>query len=320
MTKLCRLLVVVTAVPLVACGMAHAWSKPGHMRIAARAYMGLPDSTRQHVDAVLSEHPMYGAWAGNYKASWKMSKAMYVFVMASTWPDAIRRTGDPHDHPNWHFVDYRLEPPKFAFYARPSPKDDVLFGLDQSTRTVRNKATSGRERAAALSWILHLVGDAHQPLHCSTFYGSLWAKDGDEGGNDFCVKVGGKAFKLHAYWDGLFGTSQTPDTLWGDAKAFSQDATAARGNFPDLEQHKTSVKWSLESRAVAVEAAYVNGTLRGKQRVSQINSRTHEKELVPPQDSPDAPPGYTGHAQQEAKKRGILAAYRLGDLLKQLLP
>jgi hypothetical protein len=44
-------------------------------------------------------------------------------------------------------------------------------------------------RAAQLSFLIHLIGDMHQPLHCASFFGPGYPK-GDRGGNDFYVKLG----------------------------------------------------------------------------------------------------------------------------------
>jgi hypothetical protein len=43
----------------------------------------------------------------------------FIFMQSSTWPDQIRGSGSPYDHPQWHYIDYPLEPP--AFPDKPSP-------------------------------------------------------------------------------------------------------------------------------------------------------------------------------------------------------
>jgi hypothetical protein len=55
-----------------------------------------------------------------------------------------------------------------------------------------------------LSWLLHLIGDVHQPLHCTARFSSA-LPNGDQGGN--LVKLNGNPNELHAFWDAAVGAS-----------------------------------------------------------------------------------------------------------------
>ncbi len=59
-----------------------------------------------------------------------------------------------------------------------------------------------------LVWLLHIVGDVHQPLHATSRFSAQFKK-GDNGGNSekICVTSCGEA--LHAFWDDLLGTSNS---------------------------------------------------------------------------------------------------------------
>jgi len=64
------------------------------------------------------------------------------------------------------------------------------------------------DKAMALSWLLHLVGDAHQPLHAAGFF-SREFPESDRGGNAFFVQPPGRQpVKLYAYWHGALGRSE----------------------------------------------------------------------------------------------------------------
>jgi hypothetical protein len=64
--------------------------------------------------------------------------------------------------------------------------------------------TTTPERAIALAWILHLVGDIHQPLHTSArVTGRPEERQGDQGGNLFILDAGPPVLRLHGYWDGI---------------------------------------------------------------------------------------------------------------------
>ena len=87
---------------------------------------------------------------------------------ASLWPDQIRNHNDPSTFPNWHFVDYPLIAPSFPFRGSPMPKDDILFGIGKSEAILRSRSAAAPDKAEKMSWLIHLVGDVHQPLHCAT--------------------------------------------------------------------------------------------------------------------------------------------------------
>jgi hypothetical protein len=66
------------------------------------------------------------------------------------------------------------------------------------------------QAAQALRFVIHFVGDIHQPLHCATRV-SHAHPEGDRGGNLFMVAVSDEngsshPAKLHGYWDGELGT------------------------------------------------------------------------------------------------------------------
>jgi hypothetical protein len=95
-------------------------------------------------------------------------------MRASTWPDEIHHRGNPYDHPDWLFVDYPLKPPLFPVEPGPEPNNDALYGIAQAKKALADSKTSPEERAVYLSWLIHLVGDMHQPLHCGTIFDSTF--------------------------------------------------------------------------------------------------------------------------------------------------
>ena len=60
---------------------------------------------------------------------------------------------------------------------------------------------------AKLSFLIHFLGDVHQPLHCATRFTADDFPKGDRGGNDFMIKLSGhsSAVALHTFWDDLLG-------------------------------------------------------------------------------------------------------------------
>ncbi|HSU53063.1 MAG TPA: S1/P1 nuclease, partial [Candidatus Dormibacteraeota bacterium] len=148
---------------------------------------------------------------------------------------------------------------------------------------------------AYLSWLIHLVGDIHQPLHTVSWFGGQFT-EGDKGGNIFFVKPASRGINLHSLWDGLLGTSGKPQAHVNYAIQIL--AEHSRKSLGEIEEHKTPNKWSLEGRSIAIDRAYLRGELKGG--TSSDTARA-------------LPDGYTKAAKTVAEKQGALAAYRLGD-------
>jgi hypothetical protein len=274
-----------------------AWSGAGHMVIAAGAYRQLSPEQRLKVDEILTAHPDYEKWKRAYKPG-EIELETFVFMRASTWPDEIRRGsgGDrQYDHPHWHYVDYPLHPPKFQIESGPSPTDDVLYGIAQCEKTLSDKNASPELRAVYLAYLIHLVGDIHQPLHCASLFTEAYPK-GDKGGNDFYVMPGSRGIKLHSLWDGLLGTSGSPQSHLNYALEIEKQHP--RKSLSELKRNESPRDWSLEGRQLAVDKAYLHGELKGSSS---------------PENAPALPEGYTKEVKAVAEKQAALAAYRLAD-------
>src|SRR5262249_7972913 len=123
---------------------------------------------------------------------------------------------------------------------------------------VKSNASAG-EKAIALCWLMHLVGDAHQPLHAVSLF-TIEYPQGDRGGNRIFIRArpGGGILKLHELWDGLILGSGR----FTDAK---NEATKLRLR-PDLAREKlielsdpSFERWTQESFELAKHAAYLDG-------------------------------------------------------------
>ena len=319
-TKVCRNAIRVLAVGLVVFSFGaqlFAWSGSGHGATAAMAYRGLAsDQVRKNnLTNLLRSHPSFAEWKTAFDTKKPPFPAdldfgMFLFIRAATWPDDVRGATDStlktFDHPNWHFVDYPLRPPAFTTGPSPTPNDDVIFGLKRSFETLANKNAPLVQRAASLSWLIHLVGDVHQPLHAATLMTDTFkAPRGDVGGNDFLVfedsaqQQQHRTTKLHSFWDGRLGSEREPDPVRALANAKALEAAHSRASLTELGAGDNSVRWSFESRDAAIANAY------------QFKSTMLKLQAVLPQ-------GYAANAQQVGRRRLALAGYRLADAMKKV--
>jgi hypothetical protein len=150
-----------------------------------------------------------------------------------------------------------------------------------------------------LSWLIHLIGDEHMPLHCCSLFSSEFPI-GDKGGNSFFIKAAAKGIPLHSFWDGLLGTSGKPQSHLNYAIIIEHEHP--RQSLAELKKAKTPKDCSLESRGIAVEKAYLHGGLKGG------TSKETAQEL---------PEGYTKAAKVVAEKQAALAGYRLADEIQR---
>ncbi|MDP8984707.1 MAG: S1/P1 nuclease [Pseudomonadota bacterium] len=182
----------------------------------------------------------------------------------ATWADKYRdsdRNGTAvrYNHTrNWHFVDLELDGADInaACFGRPplvpgvsaslGPANDcVVDKIDQFVAELKDPATDADERRVALQFVLHFVGDLHQPLHAGD--------DHDQGGNGkFATAAGIPANNLHHDWDTEFvarlGASDTEIAQ----RLIAQITPAARARWSG----GTPADWAMGSYSVAKSYAY----------------------------------------------------------------
>jgi len=203
-----------------------AWGGIGHMTVAYVAYEKLTPAAKMRVRDLLKLNPDYANWEKQIPAGTAADDHdRMIFLMASVWPDDIK--GEPQysddgteggntpgsaassqnigysdllRHKYWHFVDMPFSPDQTALPEIPAPNAQTQI---VAFRAVLASAQSDDLKSYDLVWLLHLVGDIHQPLHAVTRI-TKTAPKGDAGGNR--VKLfGNAASNLHSYWDDLPG-------------------------------------------------------------------------------------------------------------------
>jgi len=170
--------VIATAlVAATASTTALAWGPQGHRLVARIAETELSPQARAQVARLLAGEPdptLHGV---------------------ATWADALREH-DPELGKRsgpWHYInlgehDCVYSPP------RDCPGGNcVIAALEQQTALLADRKQPLEVRSQALKFVVHFVGDIHQPMHAGYAH--------DKGGNDFQLRVDGKGSNLHALWD-----------------------------------------------------------------------------------------------------------------------
>jgi hypothetical protein len=224
-------------ITLGAAAPSFAWNDRGHMTVAYIAYKQLNSHARERVDALLKLNPSYADWVATIDkqvpSASKEDKNLMIFMLAATWPDKIkgdkayksdgsdrgnRPDGSPDParntgyddflmHKYWHFIDTPFSTDGTPLPAIPIPNAQERIGV---FRTVLASNSSDALKSYDLVWLIHIVGDIHQPLHTTTRVSSA-EPQGDAGGNT--VKLSCAKCELHFFWDDLLGTGNDLKTV-----------------------------------------------------------------------------------------------------------
>jgi hypothetical protein len=175
-------------IPLVLLALAPSllgWGNEGHSLIARIAGEQLTPAARARVLALLGpDKPL---------------------ASIASWADEVRRSRA--ESGPWHFIDIQIAD-RHLDMARDCPKNDCVIAKIAAFQSVlRDPAATPLQQREALMFIVHFVGDMHQPLHCSDNH--------DRGGNGQRVHFNGRDTNLHSVWDsGLLGRMPAEDQLF----------------------------------------------------------------------------------------------------------
>jgi hypothetical protein len=152
---------------------AWSWGCEGHQAVAMIAEKHMSAHAREMANKLLQSQPIDPALP-----RYCSSQGLDLMADASTWPDDLR-SSRPEASP-WHYIDIPRDAPRGALAEYcPSSRGCVTNAIEHQVELLRSTETEASVRADALRFIIHFVGDLHQPLHC--------VSNNDLGGN--CVPI-----------------------------------------------------------------------------------------------------------------------------------
>ena len=170
---------------------ALAWGAQGHRLVARIAEPRLTPQTRAEVARLLATEP--GA----------------TLASIAPWADELRAK-DPglgKRSAGWHYVNIGEDDCHYEVERNCRNGNCVVEALKTQTAILGDRRRPDAERAQALKFVVHFVGDIHQPMHAG--YGH------DKGGNDFQVQFNGRGTNLHSLWDsGMLNTLKLDDDAY----------------------------------------------------------------------------------------------------------
>jgi hypothetical protein len=283
---------------------ARRWNAHGHMTIAAIAWNHMTPSARARAVQLLRDGPPLAQFADLIPANEpREEQDRQLFVAASTWADRIRATdlaSHAYHHATWHYTDYYWREVNGRVEPVPSLVPDAENALERLPLLEKQlgSAPADTTRAIALGWILHIVGDVHQPLHLSSRV-TPEEPAGDKGGNTF--RLQGQPNNLHAFWDNALDVLEPPSgaapIAYADRLASIVERDVPLTSMTEAQLTASFDAWGRESLELAQHEVYP----------ATIHSGG----------APSA--AYAQNAGKIAERRVALAGYRLATLLNRIL-
>lgn len=276
------------------------WGAGGHMMTASIAFKRLNPRAKAKARELLAI-PINPASVTTRRRN---------FILASVWADDLRPFKEFDSFLVHHFINN-----PFADDGRPLPSEiplpeNIVKALEDNVEILKT-STDKNAQAQALRFIIHFVGDIHQPLHAVARVSDAFPK-GDRGGNDFSIMLrnpNGELRKsnLHSYWDGGINTFPraggppdfTPPPLSQIPPAVALAVECNPPMDPDLnlDEPFNFKGWADESFELAKEVAY-KGVQEG-----QVPSNSYNRTAV-----------------WIARQRVAWGGYRLAALLNAIWP
>lgn len=225
------LLLLLLIVPLP----AYAWGPEGHEIIARIAADNLSPAAHLRISQLLG------------------GDAPALMVLDSNWADEIR--ADRPQTTNWHFVNIEVGSKSYNPRRDCARDDCAVAQIARDIATLRDPRTPHGAKLDALRFLIHFVGDLHQPLHAADRH--------DKGGNNLVVILSKKRTNLHHVWDEELVEALGPDV--------NQVAGGIEAGLSPQDKAKfasgTPVDWANESFAVAGKEIYARLPPRGPVRL-----------------------------------------------------
>ncbi|CAN5572911.1 S1/P1 nuclease [soil metagenome] len=214
-----------------------AWGREGHAIVAQIAESRLTPKAKAAVAELLGKQTMSSV---------------------SSWADSVRKERD--ETSTWHYVDIPIEMAAYDPARDGKSGNNVIDKIVDFANVLNDPKRPREEREEALKFLIHFVGDLHQPLHCAE-------RNGDKGGNfrlAFFLDEP-KAANLHRIWDTNIlkhrmgeGEGKLSIAQYADKVAASITESQARS-----WTRSEPVAWANESHKLAIDVVYAGVALDG---------------------------------------------------------
>ncbi len=193
------------------------WSKTGHRVVGEIAEQHLSRKAKRAIEKILDGKSL---------------------AAVSNFADEIKADRSYSKFSSWHYVNIPFN--KTYADIEPSKYGDLVQGVNTCIQKIKDTTTSKEDKAFYLKFLIHLIGDLHQPMHVGRFE--------DKGGNDIQLQWFGNGTNLHRVWD--------TNLIEFNGMSFTELAT----EYPKLSkeqlkylQNGTLLDWVEESHLLAAK-------------------------------------------------------------------
>jgi hypothetical protein len=210
---------------------ALAWWEYGHQTVAKIAQANMSAQARANMQRLLRSAPNIGT----------PKCALRTIEDVSIWADCIKGDNLRWGYTNsWHYQNVDICKP-FDLKSACAGGNCVSAQIDRNFALLKDKSLPAHVRLEALAFLVHFVGDLHQPLHADD--------RSDRGGNDVKTNYGiMPGYNLHSVWDGLIADR----ALSAQPALFRRYSAAEKADLAS----GTTADWSRESWDISRNIAY----------------------------------------------------------------
>ena len=212
-----------------------AWSTQGHRIIAQLAWERMSSTAKANAQELLERRG-------------------FSFVSDADWADRVRRSS--RFTAKWHYVDIPFEAQSYEANRDCPDQACIIAQLEKNERTLSSRGSTPDEKTQALLFVIHFVGDIHQPLHC--------IDREDKGGNAVKIVHGGRTTNLHSFWDQNLVAMQghgAVDVVQRLRRNIGSSGAAAAWESGEARS------WANESHQVGRRSVYTRDTILGTRAI-----------------------------------------------------
>jgi hypothetical protein len=270
MNKRISLLALVAVSSLVS-QSALAWGPRGHRLVALIAERRLSATAPD----VLTKARTFLQTTNAPQTNCEPTDPPRTLADVASIPDDFRQVELALVTRDWHFVNIDNANPAYSEQRDCPTGDCVVRRLERMRQLLKDHSRAACDSESALIYLVHFVGDLHQPFH--TGFGHLANGDPDLGGNRVKVTIDGQQRNLHSVWDTtLIERQNRTDEQW--VEHLMTDVLGSRN--PKTLAAGRIVDWTNESHRLAIKRHVKDGTTLSDEYIAASTKDVDERLLL----------------------------------------
>jgi hypothetical protein len=282
----------------------------------------LSDADKQILVELLKSHPQFDL---EFRVPAQIESAddvrLWLAGRSGYWPD-VARGYDEFNRSTWHYqlgsslvlgnvssINVPSTPINLPTEATLATQElHIGQAIELNKKVLASPKTPASDKALAICWLAHLVGDSHQPCHAGSLYAEKIFPEGDRGANSIKTE---QSKNMHALWDQLLGRGSDFNEIRRRMVEISTDEEliAIVAQASQADGYLESETWLSESRQLAIRYVYTPEVLNmviDSQVSGQLTTVSLSDE-------------YLKQAGRIAQQRALLASKRLAGVWSNAL-